>query len=58
MRRERLSAQPFQVTRFVDPGRRLFPNVGDLELGVSADRLILPILETTGSIWMLDNVDR
>jgi Tol biopolymer transport system component len=49
---------PFQVTRFVDPGRRLFPNVGDSDLGVSAGRLILPVLETTGSIWMLDNVDQ
>lgn len=49
---------PFQVTRFVGPRRRAVPDVGDLEFGVSADRIILPILETTGSIWMLDNVDR
>ena len=49
---------PFQVTHFVDPGRRISPEIGDFDLGVSAGRLILPVLETTGSIWMLDNVDR
>jgi hypothetical protein len=45
------------VTRFNDPGRRE-QSLGITELGVSRDRLIVPILERSGSVWVLDQVDR
>ena len=31
---------PFQVTHFVSPGRRLFPDVGNMEISAAADRLL------------------
>ena len=49
--------EEFRVTRFVDPGRRV-QSIAIAELGVSRDRLIVPILERTGSVWVLDRVDR
>lgn len=49
---------PFQVTRFDSSRRQISPTYGPAEVGVSAKRLILTIMEQTGSIWMLGNVDR
>jgi serine/threonine protein kinase len=50
--------QPFQVTSFDSPGRLVWPNLGGAEITLSADRLVLPVEEMTGSIWVLDGVDR
>ena len=47
----------FRITRFTDPGRRLVSSSGS-ELGVSRDRLVVPILERTGGVWVLDHIDR
>ena len=47
----------FRVTRLVDPGRRLV-SVSSAELGVGRTRLVVPILERSGSVWVLDHVDR
>jgi Tol biopolymer transport system component len=44
-----------RVTRYDDPGR-IIEARANTELGVSADRLVVPIVESTGSIWMLDNI--
>jgi hypothetical protein len=49
---------PIQITSFDSPARTITPNLGDGELGLAPGRLALPILEATGSIWMLDNVDK
>jgi Tol biopolymer transport system component len=48
----------FQVTRFDSPRRQFSTRLGAGELSVSSTRLVLPLIETTGHIWMLDNVDR
>jgi hypothetical protein len=47
-------------TRWPDTGEpwSISPNLGDGELSVAPGRLALPILEASGSVWMLDNVDR
>jgi len=50
--------EPFQVTRFESPARMPSDYIGSAELGVAADRLVLPIMEVTGNIWMLEDVDR
>jgi dipeptidyl aminopeptidase/acylaminoacyl peptidase len=50
--------EPFQVTRFESPGRKPSDYIGSAELGVAANRLVLPIMEATGNIWILENVDR
>jgi hypothetical protein len=28
------------------------------EIGISSDRLALPMMSVTGNVWMLDNVDQ
>jgi Tol biopolymer transport system component len=48
----------FQVTHFDNPGFQFSTSLAYSELAVSSTRLILPIMETTGNIWILDNVDR
>ena len=50
--------EPFQVTRFESPGRMPSDYIGSAELGVAATRLVLPIMEVSGSIWMLEDLDR
>jgi len=50
--------EPFQVTHFDSPSRQLSPDLSNTVIGVSAKRLVVPMMEQTGSIWMLDNMDR
>ena len=48
-----------QVTQFDSPAHRVWAD--DLALAepsVSGDRMILPVADATGSVWMLDNVDK
>jgi hypothetical protein len=45
----------FRVTRYDSPGRTLTA-AGFSEIGVSDRRLVLPITETAGSVWLLDNI--
>jgi hypothetical protein len=40
------------------PAHTISPNLADGELSVAPGRLALPILEASGSVWMLDNVDK
>lgn len=49
---------PFRVTNFDSFSQMISPNLTWLELGIAANRLVLPISELTGSIWILENVDR
>jgi serine/threonine protein kinase/Tol biopolymer transport system component len=56
--RGRAAAAPFQVTHFDSARREISPSYGAAEIGVSEKRLILTIMEQTGNVWVLDNVDR
>ena len=47
----------FRVTGFTDPGRRVLSSSGS-ELAVSRDRIVVPILERSGSVWVLDQINR
>jgi serine/threonine protein kinase/Tol biopolymer transport system component len=47
----------FRVTHYDNPGRMIVA-VSGAELGVSTTRMVLPIVERTGSIWVLDNLKR
>ena len=49
--------EPFQVTTFESPGQMVYPYVSRLDASLCEDRLVLPITEVSGNIWMLDNVD-
>jgi Tol biopolymer transport system component len=50
--------EPFRVTTFESPHQMVFPRLAPLQLRVTANRLFLNISELSGSIWILDNVDR
>jgi Tol biopolymer transport system component/DNA-binding winged helix-turn-helix (wHTH) protein len=47
----------FPVTSFAGFRQMILPNVA-MDLAIAADRLVLPIVEVAGGIWMLEDVDR
>lgn len=49
---------PFRVTAFGSPRQTISPQLSRMQIAVTADRLFLPIAETSGEVWMLENVDR
>src|SRR5262245_12021616 len=50
--------EPFRVTNFESPSRMILPDVGVMEMALAADRIVLPITEVSGGIWILENVGR
>lgn len=50
------AGEPFRVTAFDSPGQMILEDVRTMELALSADRLILPMMEVSGNIWILENV--
>jgi dipeptidyl aminopeptidase/acylaminoacyl peptidase len=50
--------QPARVTAFESPTQMIMPNIVPMEMALTYDRLILPMMETSGGIWILENVDR
>jgi eukaryotic-like serine/threonine-protein kinase len=50
---------PIQITRFDSPAHRIWGDaINRAEPSVAGNRMTLPMAQTTGSIWMLDNVDK
>ena len=49
--------KPFRVTSYDNPGRIVAAS-GPSEIAVTGSRLMLPIREISGNIWLLDNVNR
>jgi hypothetical protein len=49
---------PFQVSRFDSSVQMVGPNVSGLQMAVTRERLILPVTQTSGAVWVLENVDR
>jgi len=50
--------EPFQVTTFGTPRLAIADDLSLNSLSVSSARLALSMKETSGSIWVLDNVDK
>jgi Tol biopolymer transport system component/DNA-binding winged helix-turn-helix (wHTH) protein len=50
--------EAFRVTDFESPSQMILPDVITMEMALAADRLILPIMEVSGGIWVLENVER
>ena len=50
--------QPFDVTHFSSPSLIVSPLFDRTEIGIAAHRAMLTMVSSTGSIWMLDNVDK
>jgi len=49
--------EPFRVTAFENPGQMILTDVRIMEMVLSSNRLILPIMEVSGGIWVLENVE-
>ena len=49
---------PFRVTAFEGPGQMILLNRKTMEMALSTDRLILPIMEVSGGIWILENAEQ
>jgi Tol biopolymer transport system component/DNA-binding winged helix-turn-helix (wHTH) protein len=47
---------PFAVTHFHDAARTIDPDLSQVQIGVTKRRLILPIKERSGSVWIIDNI--
>jgi hypothetical protein len=54
------SGQPvgplFQVTRFDGLRQAFAPDLRSVDVAVTADRLFVPVTETSSQIWILDHV--
>lgn len=50
--------EPFQVTAFETPTLMIPKYILPIEFSLSDGRLVLPMAQTSGNIWILDNVDR
>jgi hypothetical protein len=47
------------ITRFNSASQMISPaTIGDIDTGISASHALLTLATKTGSIWMLDNVDK
>jgi hypothetical protein len=50
------AGKPFQVTHFNSPDWHIEPNMATAGLGLASDRLVLPMQNVKGSIWLLSGV--
>ena len=50
--------QPFVLSHFDSPGRMISPHTDRTELGIASRRAVIALRSVSGSIWMLDNVDK
>jgi WD40-like Beta Propeller Repeat len=50
------SGKPFQVTHFSSPDWRIDPDMSNAEIGVASGKLVLPMQNVKGSIWLLSGV--
>jgi hypothetical protein len=47
------------VTAFDSPGQMIYPrSVATLEMALAENRLVVPIMQVSGNLWVLENVDR
>jgi hypothetical protein len=50
------SGAPFPVTTFNTPRQMIFPYMKPLQMVFTRARIIAPVTESAGSIWVLENV--
>jgi len=51
-------SEPFQVTSFETPTLMIPKNIAAVDVSLTDDRLVLPLAQVSGNIWILDDVDR
>jgi hypothetical protein len=49
---------PFQVTSFKSPRLMVPEQIAPVDLALTQDRLVVTVAQVSGSIWILDYVDR
>lgn len=49
--------EPLQMTFYQSPERVIWTNNYYMDIALSADRLVVPVMEVTGSIWVLEGVN-
>ncbi len=49
---------PFTLTHFDSPALMISNDLSHTEIGISAHRAMLTMVTQTGSVWMLENVDK
>ena len=54
----RLQGKAFQISSFETPTLMIPREIPAIDISIAADRLALPLAQTSGNIWILDNVDR
>ena len=54
----RPQGEPFAVTSFDNPKMMVGHSIPNVGFSLTQDRLVLTITQVSGSIWVLDNVDR
>jgi Tol biopolymer transport system component len=54
----RALGEPFQVSRFDSSLQMVRDNVSNVQVAITSRRLILPVTQIAGAVWLLDNVDR
>lgn len=50
--------EPFRVTAFRSPQFLISPQAVQMDIAITATHLMIPMSESRGDIWMLDQVDR
>jgi Tol biopolymer transport system component/DNA-binding winged helix-turn-helix (wHTH) protein len=54
----RRQGEPFPVTSFESRTLMIPKHIPTVEISLTKDRLVVPLAQVSGSIWILDNVDR
>jgi len=49
---------PFRVNSFDSPRQTLATQLSRMQFAITAGRLFLPITDTAGELWVLENVDK
>jgi hypothetical protein len=49
--------EPFPVTSFESPALMIPRHIPSVEISLTQDRLVVPLAQVTGNIWVLDNID-
>lgn len=50
------SGDPFRVTNLENPSERVSSPVNTMELAIAPNQMVLPIVEASGSVWVLENI--
>ena len=56
--RARPMSEPFPVTTFSSPRLMVAKSIAPVSISLTQDRLVVTVAQVSGSIWLLDNVDR